>query len=108
MGRTYAMPAYDWTGLLQQWSAEIMQSHSFADTLEGDEVTYPGMYTDEVLQSGWLGYPPATEEQIAHAEDRLGATLPPDYRAFLLTTNGWRWTGTFIPRVRPVEEIEWL
>lgn len=32
--------------------------------------------------------PPADESAIAHAERDLGCTLPPDYRALLLESNG--------------------
>jgi len=33
--------------------------------------------------------------------------LPPSYRAFLATTNGWREAGFFIHRLWPVQEIGW-
>jgi hypothetical protein len=38
---------------------------------------------------GWLGQEPATEADITAAESRLGTRLPPSYRNFLLTSNGW-------------------
>src|SRR5437764_1500142 len=61
----------------------------------------------EVIASGWLGYAPASHEQIEGAEKRLGVTLPPSYRAFLLVSNGWRDTGHFIERLWGAGEISW-
>ncbi|MBV9281262.1 MAG: SMI1/KNR4 family protein [Chloroflexi bacterium] len=34
--------------------------------------------------------------------------LPPSYRAFLRTSNGWRWPGTLVPRLWSAEELEWF
>ena len=99
---------YEWKDFLTHWSTEIISSESFAEFLEVHSTDYPGSYTDDVLESGWLGYPGATDEQIATAEARLGITLPPDYRAFLQVTNGWRYASHFIPCLWSTEEIKWL
>lgn len=90
-------PIFDWPGLMTQWNAELV-----AD----DEIR--GLLPPEVVASGWLGYPGATEEQLAALETRLGAALPPSYRAFLVYSNGWRETGHFIPAIWSTEEIEWF
>jgi SMI1 / KNR4 family (SUKH-1) len=58
--------------------------------------------------SRWLGYKPATEAEVERLERRLGYRLPPSFRAFLLTTNGWRKTSPFVERVRPAGKAEWL
>lgn len=82
-----------WNALLQQWSTAALSSE-FADALP-----------DEVRQTGWLGFPSATEEQIVATEQRLGTTLPPSYRAFLAVSNGWRfllWTPSSL------KEQNWL
>jgi hypothetical protein len=50
----------------------------------------------------------ASAEEIADAEQRLGTTLPPGYRTFLATTNGFGPVGHVIRRLRPVAEISWL
>ncbi len=42
----------------------------------------------EIEQHGTVLREPATEEQLAEAEERLGVRLPPSYRAFLLVSNG--------------------
>jgi len=64
-----------WRELLGTWSREIL----------ADE-TYRQEFPHEVVQAGWLGYPGATDEEIAVAEARLGITLPPSYRAFPIVT----------------------
>lgn len=82
----------DWTSLLKRWSTDLNQT-KLAQRLDPPD---------------WLGFAPASDEQIAAAERRLGVLLPPSYRAFLKTSNGWRRTTTFIGRVRPVTEINWF
>lgn len=52
--------------------------------------------------------PGASAEEIEIAERRLGTTLPPGYRSFLATTNGFGPIGDFVRRLRPVGEIGWL
>lgn len=90
------MSTYEWVSLLQQWNEDILNS--------SDAAYLP----EEVLRTGWLGFPPATEEEIQAAEARLGVRLPDSYREFLKVTNGWRMTSPFIDRVWGTEEIEWL
>jgi hypothetical protein len=88
------MIRYDWRPFLAQWSAALVNS-SVAEYVE-------------IPESGWMGYPPASDEQIRAAEQRLGTTLPPSYREFLQVTNGWRTTGDFIDRLWSAEEIAWF
>jgi hypothetical protein len=89
--------AFDWRAFLQQWSREWLEDERFRAQMP-----------DEVVASRWLGFPGATEEQIASAEARLGIALPPSYRAFLKISNGWRNTTTAIHRLWSTDEIEWL
>jgi hypothetical protein len=91
------MPTYNWKKLLAQWSKDILASDEYAQALPA-----------EVRASGWLGYPGATEAQIAQAEARLKTKLPPSYREFLKVTNGWRATTFSIDRLWSTEEIEWF
>jgi hypothetical protein len=42
----------------------------------------------EVVQTGQLGYPGATDEQLANLERRLGRSLPPSSRAVLRVFGG--------------------
>lgn len=92
------MSSFDWERFLKRWSQELLES------LDSDRHTLP----PDVIASGWLGYPGATEADIAQAETRLGAKLPPSYRAFLKVTNGWRQTTPFISRLWSTQEIDWF
>jgi len=91
---------FDWGRLLARWSADVLESRlgrSRADLI-----------TPEMAARRWLGYPPATEAQLAALEGRLGARLPPSYRAFLATTNGWSVATTFAGLLLPAERVGWL
>ncbi|MDJ0704625.1 MAG: SMI1/KNR4 family protein [Leptolyngbyaceae cyanobacterium MO_188.B28] len=92
------MSTFDWESFLRRWSQELIRAM-------GDE---QADLPPEALESGWLGYPGATEEQINQAEAHLGMILPPSYRAFLKVTNGWRQTTPLIDRLWSTEEIEWF
>ena len=81
-----------------RWSQETIQGRRYE----------PNKLPPSVIQSGWLGFPGATEEQIIQAEIRLGRNLPPSYREFLKITNGWYLTTPFVYRLWSVEEIEWF
>ncbi len=90
------MNHYNWKELLAKWSREILDS----DLTES--------LPPEAGVSSWLGYPGATEGQINAAETRLEAKLPPSYREFLRTTNGWGVLTPFIDRIWSVEQIDWF
>jgi SMI1 / KNR4 family (SUKH-1) len=92
------MSTFDWEDFLMQWSQESLQSMRY----EQDKLP------PEIIQSGWLGYPGATEKQIIQAEVRLGTSLPPSYREFLKVTNGWYLTTPFVYKLWSTEEIEWF
>lgn len=78
------MGAFDWDGFLRQWSQAILASMDGADHQ---------LLPPEVIESGWLGYPGASEADLQRTETRLGVRLPPSYRAFLQVSNGWRLTA---------------
>jgi hypothetical protein len=67
-----------------------------------------GRLPTEVVESGWLGFPPATEDEIEGLEERLNARLPPSYRSFLKTSNGWLYPGSFIYDLLPTSKVGWL
>lgn len=58
--------------------------------------------------SDWLGEPQSTEEELKAAEQRLGTSLPPDYRAFLRESNGFEQLSSFIWRLYGTGEIDWF
>ena len=94
------MSAFDWESFLRQWSQAILE------TMDEEEQQ---LLPPEVLASGWLGYPGATEAEIGRAEARLRVKLPPSYREFLKVTNGWRQTAdqanTFNHRFWSTEDV---
>jgi len=64
--------------------------------------------SSEVIASGWLGYPGATDDQIADLEARLGQSLPPSYGAFLEVSNGFRQPGMRVERLLSADEVDWF
>jgi len=90
------MSEHEWKSLMQQWSNDILASD------------YRRKFPQGLIDSGWLGFPPATEEEIQEAEARLQTELPASYREFLIVTNGWRMTTPFIDRVWGTEEVDWV
>ncbi|KAK1178168.1 SMI1/KNR4 family protein [Streptomyces sp. NBS 14/10] len=88
-----------WRPFLQRWSEEWIDSHDPEKDAELDEA---------VVRDRWLGFAPASEEEIAAAEVRLGRTLPVSLREFLAVTNGWRDAGCFIYRLAGTAELKWL
>ena len=90
------MMARDWQGFLQAMNDAVL-TDGFVD-----EFSLPA----DVLDKRWVGYDPATEEQIADVEARLGVRLPPSYRAFLKVSNGWRVCNPYMEDVYPVEKID--
>ena len=91
------MAEFTWEAFLREWSAELLASPQIARSL-----------LPEVRASGWLGFPGASEDQIARAEARLGTMLPPSYRSFLKTSNGWWNTGLLVTHLWSTEEIDWF
>ncbi|MGF1499478.1 MAG: SMI1/KNR4 family protein [Elainellaceae cyanobacterium] len=91
------MSAFDWQRFLENWSREYIACTQNTKQLPA-----------EVLETSWLGFPGATEEQILAAEARLVVELPPSYREFLKVSNGWRQTTPFIYRILAIEEVEWF
>lgn len=93
------MTKFDWENLLKEFSQKLI-----ADLNERRKAEIP----PEVIQSGWLGYPGATEKQITQAEARLKTTLPPSYREFLKITNGWRKSDWTELQLWSTEEVDWF
>src|SRR5687768_356388 len=90
------MATLDWKSFLTRWSKDLMKTELAARL-------------DPAPQSpDWLGYPPATPDEIEALEHRLGLRMPPSYKAFLMTSNGWRRTTTFIGRLRNTTDVNWF
>lgn len=88
---------YDWRSFLETYSRELLSSPQVVSRVQ-----------DDVLKSGWLGFPGATEEAILAQENKLGTRLPISYRNFLKVSNGWRFLGNFVYKLHPIEEVGWF
>ncbi len=91
------MAEFEWTKFLVRWNQALLRDPNVVVELSAD-----------VVASGWLGYPAATDMDIAQAEERLGTTLPQSYRDFLRVSNGWRQPTWYIPKLWSTEEVEWF
>jgi hypothetical protein len=66
-----------------------------------------GVVDKEAIASKWLGFPPASEQDILTMEKQLGVALPPSCREFFLTSNGFRHVSFFLDNLFPLEKIDW-
>lgn len=95
---------YDWGTWIREWNRQLLSRYDPS----ADEAFVDPRVTASVVAGGWLGAVGATEEQVAALETRLGARLPPSYRSFLLTTNGFLQPGVIVPRLLATDEVSWL
>ncbi|GGN49068.1 hypothetical protein GCM10011579_002450 [Streptomyces albiflavescens] len=93
-------PLYAWRDLLQRWSDEWLDPILH-------EQERPEPFPQEVRAARWLGTSGASPDEVEALEERLGAALPPSYRQFLLTSDGWLNTTTSIDRLLPAHEVGW-
>jgi len=92
---------FDWRDFLARWSKTFLADEEIAtDILD--------LLPPSAVASGWLGYPGATESQIAQTEARLGVALPPSYRSFLQVSNGWHRLTEYIYSLWSTSEIDWF
>jgi SMI1 / KNR4 family (SUKH-1) len=63
---------------------------------------------DQQVAARWLGYDPASEQDLCAAEERLGVPLPPSLRGFLLTTDGWSRPADWVERLCPCRDLQWF
>ena len=89
--------AFDWRNFLEQFSQRLLSDEQIQ-----------AQQSQEILDSRWLGVAGATNDEIKKVEDRLGIELPPSYRQFLHTSNGWRYSGKSISRIWSTNEIAWF
>jgi hypothetical protein len=91
------MTTSEWKVFLEQYNRELLACGEIVQHLP-----------ENVVDSGWLGFPPASEDELSEAEHRLQVQLPPSLKSFYSVTNGWRTTGFFIFEILPVARIGWL
>ncbi|MBC9712815.1 SMI1/KNR4 family protein [Streptomyces sp. TRM66268-LWL] len=92
--------AFAWREFLQRWSDDWLDP-----VLHEQERAEP--FPAAVRAARWLGTAGATQAEVAALESRLGTALPPSYRQFLLTSDGWLDTTSEIRRLLPVREVGW-
>ncbi|AFY56779.1 hypothetical protein Riv7116_4354 [Rivularia sp. PCC 7116] len=92
------MKNFNWENRIQEWSRQRIE---LLEDYEKEELP------PEVLESGSLGYPGATEEQITATESRLGVNFPSSYREFLKTANGIRPISKYGFEFCGTEDIVW-
>lgn len=61
---------------------------------------------ENAVKTGWLGTGAVGDDDLAALESRLGLKLPPSYRSFLKTTNGWGPTSFAVDRLLRAEEVK--
>jgi hypothetical protein len=84
----------EWREFLLGYGAEIQASERMGEAEQGGQ--------------GWYGYDPATEEAVLAAEERLGVRLPPSYRNFLLTSDGWSAIAYSLYDLLKAGEVGWF
>jgi hypothetical protein len=96
----------DWKALLSELSETVMSMESFDETM----LQFYGVpeLTDSDRESKWLGFPPASDSEIAETEARLGHELPQSLRDFYLVSNGWRQISDFVYEIVPVQKLNWI
>jgi hypothetical protein len=92
----------EWFKLLTETSELMLSDESF---VEGND---SALITDEQRAAKWLGKPGATEAELAQLEELLQQQLPPSYRSFLATSNGFGPISYFIYDLYAAAEVDWL
>jgi len=96
----------EWHDFLRGFSSEFLNS-KYLRLLEADPNIDVSLFLSEAgREARWLGYEPASEQTVLAVEERLGVRLPPMYRNFLLTSNGWNCIGEL--DLLKAEEIGWF
>src|SRR5688572_19945783 len=85
-----------WTEFLSQVSESLIKSDALLDTLQIDK------------PYKWLGYAGISESDIIKHEERLQIKLPPSYKEFLKTSNGFKQLNTYVWDILPLDKINWL
>jgi hypothetical protein len=87
----------EWKMFLKEYNFELLSYEQVVEALPR-----------ELIKAGWLGYPGASEAEVAATEKRLANGLPPSYRAFLKVSNGWRFPSISIFDLQPAAKVAWF
>jgi len=85
----------DWKIFLDNVSKTLFKSDDLLDKFSNNP-------------SEWLGFVEISDNEIQNHESKLGTLLPPSYKSFLKTTNGFKQLSCFVWDIWPVEKIDWL
>jgi len=91
------MAIFDWHPFLIDYSRELLADRRIKKSIP-----------EAVFESGWMGYEPASENDLLELESRIGVHLPESYRQFLASTDGWRDSGRFIYEMLSCRKVEWF
>jgi hypothetical protein len=94
----------EWNEILTSINEDFFQDRTSDELIQGVEY---GWIDPHIVDSKWLGFPPASPDVISAREHVLGRKLPPSYRDFLLHSNGFRDISPFLDNLFPVEKINW-
>lgn len=89
----------EWRDFLSSYSDDYLRLADEKEVADLDKVQ---------RESRWLGYEPASVDAIHATEERLGISLPPGYRNFLLASNGWRDIDPELSELLKVDELGWF
>ncbi|WAL94020.1 SMI1/KNR4 family protein [Streptomyces sp. Je 1-369] len=98
------MEIFEWGPWLERWSGEWLDALAASEPEEFEELD------EDIVRSRWLGFGPAGPARLAALEERVRALgiaspLPPSLRAFLETTDGWRYAGGSVYLLAGAEDI---
>jgi hypothetical protein len=86
----------NWKDFLKDVSKTVIENGDLRDQFKNE------------IESNWLGFDGVSDEKIKIHENRLKAILPPSYKEFLKTTNGFKQLNCFVWDILPLEKIDWL
>jgi len=91
------MTESEWKTFLTEYNRELLSYEEVVEALPR-----------KLIKAGWLGYADAAEGELRKAEKRLATNLPPSYRAFLRTSNGWCFPSISIFDLLPIAKVNWF
>lgn len=92
----------------EEWRAYLAAYSTWYLSDPGDRGHVWERLSEEQRRAQWMGREPATAQQIAAAEQRLGIVLPPSLRGFLLASNGFGPVSEWTHGLCSAEEIAWF
>lgn len=92
---------------MQQILQDLNEDFFLDNSLNIEKQIEWGRVDEKAVTDKWIGFPPASEQEISLKEKQLGVSLPPSYKRFLLASNGFRNISTFMYRLLSLEKVDW-